>query len=354
MDVTSLRLVNQHLIGDKFSKPSDVVSHFGAVQAQDFPAAKWGLAQRMEKTTDIEIEKDFNEGKFIRTHIMRPTWHFVMPENLLWMQKLTSPNVKRLMNHYNRKLELTDNVFNKTTKLLVTSLKNKQYKTRQEIKKILEDIGIKTNVQRLAHILMWPELEGIICSGPRIGKQFSYALVDERIKNHTTLSKEKSLGTLATMYFISHGPAQLKDFSWWSGLSIKDSTEAIDSIKSKLSSEIKNGKTYYFFDTSFVTVTKTTVFLLSIFDEYTIAYNDRTDLNQNEKDVEKMIMMGNALNSVVVMNGKVTGTWRRILKSKQIDISLSPFRKYTKEENELLQKQIENYGAFLEIPVHIV
>ncbi len=90
MNIALLRLLNTGLSSHPFRSPDEVVSHLGAVQAQDFAAAKWSVGVRMQKATDDFIERAFNEGKFLRTHVMRPTWHFVMPEDIRWMQKLTS------------------------------------------------------------------------------------------------------------------------------------------------------------------------------------------------------------------------------------------------------------------------
>ena len=118
-DITSYRLANQHLLGKKFKTPYEAVTHLGAVQSQDYFAASWSLGQRVENATDKTIEQAFNQGEILRTHIMRPTWHFVAPEDLRWMQELTSARVKQFMGHYNRKLELDVALFEKSTATIV-------------------------------------------------------------------------------------------------------------------------------------------------------------------------------------------------------------------------------------------
>ena len=161
---------------------------------------------------------------------MRPTWHFVVPEDIRWMLELTAPRVKTVLAHYNRKLELDDALFAKSNAAIIKALQGHTYLTRQELKTILTNIGIETNVQRLAHIIMWAELDGLICSGPRRGKQFTYALMEESVRKAKKLNREQALAKLALNYFTSHGPAQLKDFSWWSGLAVKDARDALDLI----------------------------------------------------------------------------------------------------------------------------
>ena len=182
----------------------------GGVQAQDFSAAKWALGLRIKNSTDENIEKVFCEGNILRTHLMRPTWHFIVPENIRWMLELTAPRIKPTLASSNRKLKLDDDLLSKSNATIVKALQDHTYFTRQELKKVLTGIGIDTDVQRLAHIIMWAELDGLICSGPLPGKQFTYALLEERVKKTRKLSRKQALINLVTNYFKSHGPAQLK------------------------------------------------------------------------------------------------------------------------------------------------
>jgi hypothetical protein len=106
-EILQLRLCNTGLSTSPFSSPKAVVAHLGAVQGQDFSAAKWAVGLRMQSATDEIVENAFNEGKFLRTHIMRPTWHFVSPEDIRWMLQLTAPQVKRILAPYDQRLEIT-------------------------------------------------------------------------------------------------------------------------------------------------------------------------------------------------------------------------------------------------------
>lgn len=353
-EILKLRLHNSGLSHSPFKSAADAVSHLGAVQAQDFAAAKWALGLRIKNSTDKDIEKAFNEGAILRTHVMRPTWHFVVPEDIRWMLELTAPRVKKLLMHYNRKLGLDDALFAKSNAAIVKALQGDMYLTRQELKTILTNMGIETNVQRLAHIIMWAELDGLICSGPRREKQFTYALMDERVVRAKRLSREQALAKLAINYFTSHGPAQLEDFSWWSGLAVKDARVALDSIKSKLKQATLDGKTYWFSNRTKVTASKSPfALLLSIYDEYTIAYKDRGDISV-VRDIERMISMGNALTAVIVLNGKVAGTWNKTLKKNTVKIRLNPFRKFSKDEQDALESEVARYGKFVGIPAVLI
>jgi hypothetical protein len=345
MEIVNLRLQNQHLLQHDFNTVSEVVGHLGAVQAQDFAAAKWALALRMRNASNEAIENAFNEGKILRTHIMRPTWHFVLPEDIRWMLELTSPRVKAFMAHYNRKLDLTDKLFAKTEKIIVKALKEKQFLTRKQLQEYLADAGVKSSGQRLGHIVFWAELDGVICSGPRIGKQFSYALLEDRAPKLKKFDKEQALAKLALKYFTSHGPAQLRDFAWWSGLSMKDARSGLDMIQSKLDQENVGDKIYWFKSTKMIKPKVPTAYLLSIFDEYTIAYNDRSDLSE-KNDIERMLSMGNALTAVMIINGKVVGTWKHKLKKGKKEVKLNPFRRLTGSEKEAIEKEVLRFQKF--------
>ena len=347
MDITGLRLGNQHLIGEKFDKPSDVVSWLGAIQSQDFAAAKWALGMRMQNTTDADVEKAFNNGSILRTHVMRPTWHFVIPTEIGWMLDLTRTRVKALMGHYNRKLELTDELFEKCNLVIANALKGRKYLTRQEIAQQLENNKIPAHGQRLGHIVMNAELDSVICSGPRLGKQFAYALLEERVPKVKKVDRSEALSRLALKYFNSHGPAQIKDFAWWSGLTFKDAFAGLDAVKAKLIQETQDGKTYWFSPAIKITKQKKlNAFLLSIYDEYTIAYKDRSALGDG-RYFERLILMGNALTSVIIIDGKIVGTWKRLLKKDKVLINASLFRKLDVYEKQALKIAANNYGKFL-------
>ncbi len=352
MNITQSRLINQHLLGDKFDRPEEVIAHFGAVQAQDFPAAKYSLGIRIENSTDEAIEKAFNEGKFLRTHVLRPTWHFVLPEDLVWMQNLTCNRVKAQMAGYNRRLELTDEVFAKATAVIVKELSGKNYKTRQELRtKLIDELKIETDVQRLAHLIMWPELDSVICSGPKIGKQLTYGLVSERAPQSKKLSREESLAKLTYKYFSSHGPAQVIDLAWWSGLNQKEIAEGLELNQDKLFSETVEGKVYWFSEKTAAKPTEK-AHLLSIYDEYTIAYRDRSALG-SERYIEKMIALGNFLTSVIIINGLIVGYWKRQLEKGKVEVSLTFYQKINKKEKDLVERAAKDYADFLNLPLKL-
>lgn len=352
-DLVSLRLHNEHLLGDLFSWPEEVVKWFGAVQSQDYSGAKWAIAQRTKNATSASIDELFNEGKILRTHLMRPTWHFVTPTDIGWMLELTKHRVKALMGHYNRKLELDEALFKKTGAIFVTALQDKKNLTRQELKLYLTKVGIKTDVQRLAHIVMWAELDGLICSGPLRGKNFTYVLFKERVPKTTSFSQEEALTEITKRYFTSHGPATLQDCAWWSGLTTVDVKRGIEMNASHLTYEVIDGKKFWFVSSAKnVKFTPPLVQLLPNYDEYLVAYKGYGNIFTSllaQKDPK----FTSLLSHIVVIDGKVVGGWKRTFEKKTAIITLRILRKLRSEESAALQSEAEKFGRFLHMPVEI-
>jgi hypothetical protein len=350
-NIANSRLENQYLLSPQFLSPQEVVAWLGAVQAQDYLAAKWSLGRRLRHATDKDMEKVFNEGSILRTHIMRPTWHFVAPEDIRWMLGLTSARVHAVNTSMYRKLELEEKLLFRCHTVLSNALIGGRQLTRAELAESLKERGIMAIGQRLAYIIMHAELDALICSGPRREKQFTYALLAERAPKGKTLDRDESLAELALRYFRSHGPALLKDFAWWSGLTLKEANEGVHLAKSQLVEETVDGKTYWFSPHMQVRKPKSpTAFFLSIYDEYTIAYKDRSPIS-DEKYVEKLLSMGNALNSVIILDGRIAGTWKRVFKRGGIEVTINPLRPLSQSEREEIEAEAVRYGKFLEMPL---
>lgn len=348
MDIPSARLVNQLLSSPLFEKPQDIVSWFGAMQSQDFAAAKWAIAQRTVNLTDTQIEQAFTDGKILRTHIMRPTWHFVTPADIRWLLALTSPRVHRFNGYYYRKTGLDKSIFEKSNKVIQKALEKNKQLTRSELHEHLISAKIPTENLGLSYTIMQAELDGIICSGPRRGKQFTYMLLDERAPQTKPLTNDEALAELSKRYFQSHGPAQAQDFSWWSGLRLSDARKGIELLGTKLQKETNNGKLYYFFEIK--TKQSQDTFLVPGFDEYFIAYSERSDI-LNKQYAKELNQGGGVVNGAVVAKGKMVGTWKRTFSKKTVNVTIKLFEKITDVQQRSLKQQVKKFGAFLQMPV---
>jgi hypothetical protein len=253
-----------------------------------------------------------------------------------------------------RRLELDGRCLSRCHRVLVEALRGGQHLTRSELASRLAEKGIAAKGQRLAYILMNAEFEALICSGPRKGRQFTYALLEERVPRTRALPPEEALAQWTFRYFQSHGPAQPKDFAWWSGLTLQEAQRGLEMAKGRLLREISDGKTYWRSPgrqkPEGGKPGAGVALLLSIYDEYTIAYRDRSALGA-ERPLERLISMGNALTSVLVQDGIITGTWKRVLTKAKVEITVSPFRAPRQAEKEAIRAAASAYGAFLGLPV---
>jgi DNA glycosylase AlkZ-like len=351
-EIVQLRLLNQRISLPTFAKPEEVVNWLGAVQAQDYFGAKWSVGLRMRSAKDNAIDQAFNDGSILRTHLLRPTWHFVTPEDIRWLLALTAPQVHKISAYMVRNVKLDDSIFKRSDVILGKALEGGNQLTRDELKGVLERAGIATNNGvRTSYLMMHAELEGIICSGGRRGKQFTYALLDERAPQTGTLAREEALAELARRYFVSRGPATVQDFAKWSGLTVADARGGLEAIKSDLQRETSEGNVYWFSGTTAPEkMAPPTAHLLSVYDEYISSYKDRSAM-AGEALTKQFRAMGNALQYIIIVDGQYVGTWKRILKKDAVIIQLNPLTELNKEENEVITGAARKYGTFLDLPV---
>lgn len=349
LDIAQQRLHNQHISRQTFAKPGDIVQWLGAVQAQDYAAAKWALGLRLQGIADDDIEQAFSSGAILRTHVMRPTWHFVSPTDIRWLLALTAPRVNAAAAYWYRKLELDDALFARSNAALVKALQGDQQLTRAELASVLQQAGIATDgEQRFVYIMFRAELDGIVCSGARRGKQFTYALLDERAPQARPFERDEALAELSRRYFTGHGPATLQDFVWWSGLTMADARAGLAMVKSQFVQEEIDGQTYWFVpSTPFSQEIAQTTYLLPNYDEYIVGYTDRRAIF-DAAHTKNLDARGNVLfNHTIVIDGRIVGTWKRVLKKDEVAIDPSFFAPLSEAETRAFVTVTERYGEFV-------
>ncbi len=349
LSITHQRLINQRLMGIPFEKPVEVVDWLVAVQAQDYAGAKWALGQRLHGAHDADLDRAFNAGEILRTHVLRPTWHFVTPADIRWLLALTAPRVHAVSAAMYRRLELDSTTFKRCHKVLSKALQDGQTLTREELSTALQTAGIViSSGQRLAYIIMHAELEALICSGPRRGKQFTYALLDERAPRARHLKPDEALAELARRYFAGHGPATVKDFAKWSGLSSAEAKRGLAAVAEQFQHEALNGEDYWFAPVnSSALLPSPTAYLLSIYDEYLIGYKDRSMLAKPEV-IGMLFTMGGALSYLLVVDGQIVGTFRRTLSKDPVTITIDYAAHLTKAQMRAVDAAAQRYGEFLQ------
>ena len=346
-EIVRYRLFNHQLADPKFKKPEQVVSWLGAMQAQEYAMAKWAIALRSTGVTDADVEKKFNDGKILRTHLLRPTWHFVSPEDIRWMLELTKPRVHASNAYMYRKLELDARVFSATGKIFEKILHNKNYKTREALNEEFAKHKIIASGLRLGYIFMHAELEGLICSGPRQGKQFTYALLDDRAGKGETLTREQALAELTERYFVSRGPATIKDFVTWSGLTVKDAKQGLGTVGDKLEKFAVDGNEYHYKPHVIKQAEIESTFLMPDYDEYGMSYKDRSVLMPQTKAVQQKLRSSSEYSHWLVIDGQIAGVWERKPKTKTTDVTATPFLKLSKEQQRSVKNAVNRFATFV-------
>jgi hypothetical protein len=360
--VARARLRTQHLSHPVKATPADIVRALLAVQSQDYLGGKWSIAQRSQRVTNADVDADLDAGRILRTHILRPTWHFVLPEDIRWLLALTSPRVLAQNASMARKLALSAKVMARSLDVIQRELAGGNWRTREELGEVLERSKVKPATgQRLAYVVMQAELEGLIASGPRRGKQSTYGLIEERAP-HTTAgtgpaagdadSRDEALARLATRYFTGHGPATVRDLARWASLTLADARRSVEAAGDALRMQQLAGR-------PLPTWTGTREIpkprsaghvdhLFCVYDEYVNGYRDRS-ATFDQAHGAIIVGRGAAVTHVYALDGQVLGTWSRTVGKARVEIVLDPFdaRMPWRELVERLAPAAKAYGRFL-------
>jgi hypothetical protein len=321
----------------------------GAVQAQDYAMAKWAMGLRLDNFSDDDIEASINAGEIFRVHTVRPTWHFVSAEDLRWIMLLTAPNIKRAMVTQNRQIGLTDALFLKCQKIILKLLSDGKPRTREEIVTQIKVKGISLDNLQATNVMIYAELDLVVCNGPRRGKQFTYSLCEERVPTSKPLSREEALYKLAKTYFKSHGPATAKDFAWWSGLAKEDVRSCMEMILSEFNSFMVDKQEYFYDENTSPSTSDDLMLLLPPYDEFTIGYANR-DFISGTGDSEKLFFGPLIFRPVIISQGKAIGTWRREV-AKELAIETQFHGKVSSAVKKKVKTAAMKYQKFINKPL---
>jgi hypothetical protein len=333
----------------------DALRRLLASQSQDFSGAKWSLGMRVPGATDASLDALYDAGTILRTHVLRPTWHFVLPEDIRWLVRLTAPRIHAASGTMYRRLGLTAKVLARAHRAMQGALEESPFLTRQELATAMIRAGVKPAAgQRLTYLVMHAELELLLCSGPRRGKQFTYALVDARAPSAgPALDRRDALSRLAQRYFPARGPSTAADLAKWAGLTLTDARLAAESVGGQLRPGLVDGVEYL--EAESVGPDRPArghTHLLSIYDEYISSYRDRRTLISPEHG-KLIVQRGAAVSHAIVVNGRIIGTWSRTFGRDQVALRLEPFGRLDAADRTAIEGAARRYGAFFGLPVRI-
>jgi hypothetical protein len=350
-EIATLRVQQQQLTQHISKTATDLVGAFGAVQGQEYALTKWGLGLRLSNETDETIEQALTKGKILRTHLLRPTWHFVAAKDIRWMLMLTAPRVHAANAYMYRQTELDTALFKKCHRVIEKALTEEAALTRDELNEYLKTEKVNASGHRLSYIMMHAELEGLICSGPRDGNQFTYSLLDKRAPESKQLDKDEALLELTKRYFKSRGPATVNDFATWSGLTVADGKKGIEACGRKLACMSVDNENYYFFDGKMPSRENSGLKLLPIYDELIMGYKKREAFFCEAQ--ASGVKPGFPYDSMILWNSQIVGTWKRNAGNKSAEVKFDFFATPTKQQKAELKTGLEHLTTFFNLQ-HIV
>jgi hypothetical protein len=346
-DIANIRLESQQITSSTFNTAGEIVHWMGAMQAQDYGMAKWAIGVRLTGSTDKMIEASLDKGEILRTHLLRPTWHFVTAEDISWMLALTAPHIKSSVKSRHRDLEITGTIIEKSNNAIAKALTG-GYLTREMLVNELLKVNIRTDENRASHLLLWAELDGLICSGPSSGNKRTYTLLENCIPKNKPLLRDEALAKLAERYFNSHAPATLQDFIWWSGLPVTDAKHGFEMIRSSFISASVDSQNYWIpASLSPPRKKKSSTVVLPAYDEFIISYKNR-NAALNAENHKKSISSNGIFRPVIVVNGKVTGIWKRTPGKDTVLLETVFSRLLNKTELDSINEAFGAFGRFLE------
>lgn len=344
------RLAYQHISAEPFQHPEEVVRWMGAMQAQDYGQAVWGIGARLANPTLARVEQAIAEGKILRTWPMRGTIHFVPPEDALWMVQLSASRMIAKDQRRLHELELDESILKRCQDLFIAALDDGKPLPREQMLRLLEDAGIATHGGRGYHILWYIAQLGIIAIGPTLEKEQTFVLLEKWSPTLRHLAQEEALAELMKRYFSSHSPSTLQDFAWWAGLPVTEARRGLAPLQAHMTSE-KVGKRELWTWGDAPAQVSSGMFLLCGFDEYLLGYQQRGDVLAEEHAQKVCPGKNGVFFPTIVQDGRVIGTWKRLIKKNSVTITRAPFEAWTPAQDEAFEAAALRYGAFLGLKV---
>jgi hypothetical protein len=335
-----------------YPSPADVVEGLLAVQSENHPQASWAVATRTPGVTEAEFGRLFDDGVILRTHVLRPTWHYVTPDDIRWLVEVTAPRVRQTVVQLQRGLGLDDAVLEKSAEIIAAALSGGVHLTRDALGERLRDAGLPAEGQRLGVMMFNAELSCLICSGAVQGKHHTYALLDERAPGARRLEREEALAELVVRYFTGHGPATERDLAYWATMTLTDVRAGLADVADRLDHFEHEGRTYWFGqpppDDGPLSPR---AHLLQTLDEYHNGYQD----SRYVLDVDGIVPRGRAATTgMVLIDSQMVGGMRRTTRPDEVIFDVSLFRDLDDDELREVHAAGDRYGRFLELEATVI
>jgi len=345
------RLQSLQVVDSRFATPGELVEWLGAVQAQDYTSGKWALGARLPNVTDADIEQAITQKQIVRTWPMRGTLHFVPARDAKWMLKLMATKIIQADASRRKNLGITDKQLMQAMQTIKKALQGNKCLLRSELLRAIDEGGVSTADQRGYHLLAYAAWSGLICLGPRSGKQPTFVLLDEWVPDSVELTKEEALTEIAVRFAQSHGPATVQDLARWTKLSVTECRQGLQSAGNRLKSIEVAGSTYWMQpNPPELPPAVHGTFLLPAFDEFILGYKDRSAVLPTDHE-SKIVPGGNGVFlPIVVSDGQVIGIWKRVI-AKKITMEVLMFAAPTPAQKRDITAEATRFAAFVGIPL---
>lgn len=347
------RLASQWLDGARPGDAVDVVGHLLAVQAENHAQASFALASRSTDLTAAAIVEQFDRGDILRTHVLRPTWHFVRPADLVWLADVTAPRARRTFRDPKREFGLEDADLDRAADAIVRMIDGEGPRTRPELHTGLVAAGVPDQGRAIGMCLMHAEFGAMICSGPLRGGDHTYALVTDRAPGARRLDREEALAELALRYVTSHGPVTDRDLAYWATLTLADVRAGLAAVADQLEAFEYDDRTFWIAGDPPATdgVPEPRGHLLLRLDEFHNGVQD----SRSVLDADGIVPDVRAPNvGMTLVDGQMLGGMRRTLRTDDVEFAIDLYRPLTNEERDIVDQAAARHAAFLELEASVV
>lgn len=357
-EIARRRIRNSRLTGDRFAAPDEAVRWHLAMQAQEYGPAMWSIGQRSKGLRQADVDAALTEGAIVRTHVLRATWHFVARDDIRWLLALSGPRVQQSNAGRHRQLGLDVRTFARAEKAVTSALEGGGRLTRNELAAVFERRKLDPGGQRMPYLLMHCELIGLIGSGGRSGKQQTYALLDERIPTgeRRRFDRDGAVIELVRRYLASHGPATVKDLSWWSGLTMTDLRAALGALEDEVTSDEVDGLTFWSASSERGRRPPAArgVHLLQTYDELVVGFTESRFHGDTSGELARQAWSARTFpTGVFLLDGRVGGHWRRTIEAKRVHTSFHTYGGIGAAGAGALESAAKRLGRFVGLPVSI-
>ena len=321
MNPVAIRLLNQQLMAPQFKTPVEVVSHMGAMQAQEYRMMRWAVEMRTTKPSHKAFKEAFDSGQIIRMHLMRGTWQLMTAEDYWPFISLCAPKAIAVTKGWmsSNRISIPDDEMMRIRDILARTASDQGSVTKEGFVQALAERGLQMDDHRLSYHIRMAEMSGVLCSGDLLPMKATYTLTTNKVKSQGTIDRDEALLRFTRKYFQCHQPATLEDFVWWSGLNVNDCRKGITLLGNTIHRETWKGREFYLTDDCRTRGFRTgKLLLIPPYDEYLIGYKSR-DIVLSPEHRHHAHNNSGIFQPIIARDGIICGNWSPFREDCQVD-----------------------------------